>query len=72
MLRSVDQPGAARGKILFDLNRDRRGLSARQVVTPDVTGVLEDDRVLAERRELDVEILEVRQLLGLLLVRSIE
>ena len=66
LLRRVNQPGAARGKIFFHLNWDGRGLSTGEIEAPDVAAVLEDDGVLAERGELDVEVLEVGELLGLL------
>ena len=58
MFRSVDKGGAPGGEILLNVDRDRRRLPARQIVTPDVARLLEDDRVFPDRRELDVEILE--------------
>ena len=66
MFGCIDKRGASNCEIFLDLNRHRRGLTARQIVTPDVSGLLEHDRVFADRRELDVEICEVRELPGFL------
>ena len=58
MFRSIDKSGAAGGEVLLNLNRDRSRLPVRQIVTPDVASLLEDDRVFPDGGELDVKILE--------------
>src|SRR5262245_19575663 len=63
MFRCIDKVGAAGGEVLLNLNWNRSRLSTRQVVTPDVARLFEDDRVFPNRRELDIKILEARQLL---------
>src|SRR5882672_4506552 len=69
MLRCIDQSAASAVEIFFDVDRHRRGLAGRQIVTPDVSGLLEHDRLLADRWQLDVEIGEMRELLCLLCCR---
>ncbi len=63
MLGCVDQSAVATVEIFLDCDRHRCGLTCGKIVAPDVTGLLEYDRVFAERRKLDVEISEVRELL---------
>src|SRR6266545_3532476 len=60
--RCIDQCGTPRREIFLDLDRHRCRLPAGQIVTPDVARLLENDRVLADRWKLDVEILERREL----------
>ena len=64
MLRRIDQCRAARGEVFLEVDRHYRRLPAGQIVTPDVTRLFEYNRVLPDRRELDVVILEGRELLG--------
>ena len=66
MFGCIDKRRAADRKIFLDLDRHRRCLTAREIVAPDVSRLLEHDRVFADRRKLDVEISEVRELLGFL------
>src|SRR4051794_11020564 len=66
MLRGVDKSGASGGEILFYFNWHRRGLAAREIVSPNITGLFKDDRILSERRKLDIEILEGSELFRLL------
>ena len=48
VLRRIDEGSTAGSEIFLDFDRDRRGLAAGQIVTPDVTRFFEDDRVLAD------------------------
>ena len=62
MFCGVNQSRASNREIFLDLNRQWRGLAALQIVSPDVTGLFENDRFLPDRRKFDVEIFEARQL----------
>ena len=66
MLGGIDQSATATVEIFLDVDRNRAGLTGRQIVAPDVSGLLEYDRLLSNRRELDVEIGEMRELRGFL------
>ena len=66
MLGRIDQGRAARREIFLDLDWHHGRLPAGQIVAPDVARLFEHDRVLPDRRELDVVILEGRELLGVL------
>src|SRR5215471_18271196 len=65
MLGCIDEPAASAVEIFSNIDGDRRGLSRGKIVTPDVSRLFEHDRLFADRRELDVEISEMRELLGL-------
>src|SRR5207247_9691438 len=62
MLGCVYQPAVATVEIFLNCDRHRRGLTCGKIVAPNVSGLLEYDRVFAERRKLDVEIGELREL----------
>ena len=66
MLGGIDERGAATAKSSLIAIGTWRGLSGREIETPDVAGLLEDDRVRADRRELDVVVLEGGELLRFL------
>src|SRR5215475_4241678 len=63
MLGCIDQSAAATVEVFLDINRDRRGLSGCEIVPPDVTGLFEHDRLLADGWKLNVEVREMRELL---------
>ena len=58
MFGCVHERIASDREIFFDLDRHSSGLAGFQIVTPDVTGLLEHDCLLGDRRKLDVEILK--------------
>ena len=66
MLGCIDQSRPSGGEVFLDLDRDRRGLPACQIVAPDVSPLLEDDRLFSDRWKFNVEVLEVRKLLRFL------
>ena len=63
MLGSIDKGLSPGSKIFLDLDRHRHGFAAPQIITPNVTSLFKNDRILAAGWELDVEILEISQLL---------
>src|SRR5205823_522157 len=56
MFGGVDERIPSDGEIFFDLDGHRSGFAGFQIVSPDVTGLLEDDRLLTDRWKLDVEV----------------
>src|SRR6516225_3500483 len=58
--------------VLQDLDRHALGLLACEVKAIDPTAALEDNRLVAQRWELDVELAEARELTGLLLLEFID
>ena len=66
LFRRVYQRGTPGDEVFLDLDRYGRGLSAAEIVTPDVACLFEDNRVLADGWKLDVKILERSELLRLL------
>jgi hypothetical protein len=62
VFRCIDQCGTPRREIFLDLDRHRRRLPGPQIIPPDVPRLLKDNRVLADRWKLYVEILKGREL----------
>ena len=62
MLGSIDEGGTAGGEILPYFDRNGRGLAGAKIVAPDIAGLLENNRALSDRRELNVEVFEVSKL----------
>ena len=63
MFGCIHQGRTSDRQIFLDLDRQRRGLAALQIVSPDVAGLFENDRFFPDRRKFDVEIFEVGELL---------
>ena len=63
MLGCINQPATTAVKIFFNLNWHRRRLSRGKIVAPDISRLLEYDRVFPDRRKPNVEISEVCELL---------
>ena len=60
----VGQPAATESKILMDANGDAHGVFAIEIESVKVPAVLEDDGLVAQGRELDVELGETCYLAG--------
>ena len=63
-LLDVDQSAAPAGKILPDRNRHPAHPGGGEVEMPEAAGLLEDNAATAERGKLDIEVPEVRVLVG--------